>query len=136
MTVELLYLTIYAFVIIATTLVQQLTSIGNVGLRSIFGSRENVHFTGAAARLERAVVNSVVAMSLFAPAVLILNLLQVSTKQTIIAVQAFVIARIFYSISYGLNIPGLRSLCWTIGFICILFLYFSSIFPPVLQPDQ
>ena len=136
MSIELFYLAIYAFVIIITILLQQLTSIANVGLWPVFGSREGIRFTGMTGRLERAVTNSVIAMCLFAPAVLILHAMQISTNQTAAAVQIFVISRIVYSISYGLNILGLRSLCWIVSLICIIILLFNGAFPPGLTIDE
>ena len=106
MSVELFYLGMYALVIIITSLCQQLTSIFNVGLWALLGNREGIVFSGITARLERALQNSVTAMVLFAPAVVILHLSDASTSQTVLAAQIFVTARLLYSLSYAFNTSG------------------------------
>ena len=57
MSVELYYICLYGLLIIATTLVQQLTSLVNVGIMPVFGSREGVNFSGITGRLERTILN-------------------------------------------------------------------------------
>ena len=67
MTVELFHLCMYGLVIVGATLVQQLTSIFNVGLMPVFGSREGINFTGMTGRLERAILNCAIAMAVIVP---------------------------------------------------------------------
>lgn len=133
MSIELFYLGIYALVIIITSLCQQLTSIFNVGLWTLLGSREGVIFSGITARLYRALQNSVTAMALFAPAVIILHLTDASTRQTVLTAQIFVTARLLYSVSYAFNISGLRSGCYVVGLICTLILYSVGLSVPYLE---
>ena len=57
MTVELFHLCIYGLVIVGETLVQQLTSIFNVLLMTVFGIREGINITCMTGRLERAILN-------------------------------------------------------------------------------
>lgn len=133
MSIELFYLGMYALVIIVTSLCQQLTSISNVGLWTLLGSRDGVIFSGITARLERALQNSTTAMVLFAPAIVILHLTETSTRQTVLAVQIFVTARLLYSLSYAFNISGLRSCCYVVGLVCILFLYSVGLSAPYLE---
>ena len=132
MTVELFCLSLFALVIIANILIQQLTSIFDFGLKPIIGSREDVEFIGITGRLERAILNSVIAMTLFAPSVIILSIIDFSTAQTVLAAQVFVVARLIYSVSYALNIVLLRSAGWTIGLICILILYYNAMTIPMV----
>lgn len=132
MTVELFCLSLFALVIIANILIQQLTSIFDFGLKPILGSREDVEFIGITGRLERAILNSVIAMTLFAPGVIILSIIDFSTPQTVLAAQVFVAARLIYSASYALNIVLLRSAGWTIGLICILTLYYNVMTIPMV----
>ena len=133
MSIELFYLGMYALVIIVTSLCQQLTSISNVGLWTLLGSRDGVIFSGITARLERALQNSTTAMVLFAPAIVILHLTETSTRQTVLAVQIFVTARLLYSLSYAFNISGLRSCFYVVGLVCILFLYSVGLSTPYLE---
>ena len=127
MTTELFYLWMSGLVLIIATLIQQLTSLFNVGLMPVLGSRENLKFTGMTGRLERAILNSIIAMTLITPAIVILHLLEITNASTVLAVQIFLTARIVYIISYGLGIMGLRSAGWTASLLSILWLYYSSI---------
>ena len=132
MTIELFCLSLFALVIVANILIQQLTSMFDFGLKPILGSREDVKFVGITGRLERAILNSIIAITLFAPSVIILRIVEVSTTQTVIAAQVFVAARVVYSISYALHIVLLRSAGWTIGLVCILALYYNVISIPIV----
>jgi|TARA_B100000524_G_C23599015_1_gene351895 uncharacterized MAPEG superfamily protein len=127
MTTELFYLWMSGLVLIIATLIQQLTSLFNVGLMPVLGSRENVKFTGMTGRLERAILNSIVAMTLITPAIVILHLMEITNASTVLAVQIFLTARIVYIISYGIGIMGLRSAGWTASLLSILWLYYSAI---------
>ena len=131
MTVELFCLGFFAIVIIISILLQQLSSMFNFSLKQILGSRENIQFSGLTGRLERSILNSVIAMALFAPSIIILALVNITTPQTVIAAQIFVIARLIYSISYGLNISFLRSAGWIVGLLCTLFLYYHVFYQNV-----
>ena len=127
MTTELFYLWMSGLVLIIATLIQQLTSLFNVGLMPVLGSRENVKFTGMTGRLERAILNSIIAMTLVTPAIVILHLMEITNASTVLAVQIFLTARIVYIISYGIGIMGLRSAGWTASLLSILWLYYSAI---------
>ena len=127
MTTELFYLWMSGLVLIIATLIQQLTSLFNVGLMPVLGSRENVKFTGMTGRLERAILNSIVAMTLITPAIVILHLMEITNASTVLALQIFLTARIVYIISYGIGIMGLRSAGWTASLLSILWLYYSAI---------
>jgi len=126
MTTELFYLWMSGLVLIVATLIQQLTSLFNVGLMPVLGSREDVKFTGMTGRLERAILNSVIAMALITPAIVILHLLAITNASTVLAVQIFLTARIVYIISYGIGIMGLRSAGWITSLLSILWLYYSA----------
>ena len=127
MTTELFYLWMSGLVLIVATLIQQLTSLFNVGLMPVLGSREDVKFTGMTGRLERAILNSVIAMALIIPAIVILHLLEITNASTVLAVQIFLTARIVYIISYGIGIMGLRSAGWITSLLSILWLYYSAV---------
>ena len=79
MSVELYYICLYGLLIIATTLVQQLTSLANVGIMPVFSSREGVNFSGMTGRLERAILNCVIAFAMIAPAILALAVTETSS---------------------------------------------------------
>ena len=126
MRVELYYICLYGFLIIATTLVQQLTSLANVGIMPVFSSRESVNFSGMTGRLERAILNCVIAFAMIGPAILALAMTETSSANTKLAVQVFFWSRIIYVIAYGFNIIGLRSAGWVASLLSILYLYWSA----------
>jgi len=126
MSVELYYICLYGLLIIATTLVQQLTSLANVGIMSVFSSREGVNFSGMTGRLERAILNCVIALAMIVPAILALTMTETSSANTTLAIQVFFWARLVYVIAYGLNIIGLRSAGWVTSLLSILYLYWSA----------
>ena len=125
MTVELFHLCIYGLVIVGATLVQQLTSIFNVGLMPVFGSREGINFTGMTGRLERAILNCAIAMALIVPPIMALGIIEMSSANTVLAAQIFLWSRIAYIISYGIGIMGIRSAAWVSSLLCTLFLYYT-----------
>ncbi len=126
MSVELYYICLYGLLIIATTLVQQLTSLANVGIMPVFSSREGVKFSGMTGRLERAILNCVIAFAMIGPAILALAMTETSSANTKLAVQVFFWSRIVYVIAYGFNIIGLRSAGWVASLLSILYLYWSA----------
>ena len=125
MSVELYYICLYGLLIIATTLVQQLTSMVNVGIMPVFSSREGVKFSGMTGRLERAILNCVIALAMIAPAMLALEMTETSSTNTILAVQVFFWARLVYVVAYGFNIIGVRSGGWVASLLSILYLYWA-----------
>ena len=125
MTVELFHLCIYGLVIVGATLIQQLTSIFNVGLMPVFGSREGINFTGMTGRLERAILNCAIAMALIVPPIMALGIMEMSSANTVLAAQIFLWSRIAYIISYGIGIMGIRSAAWVSSLLCTLFLYYT-----------
>ena len=126
MSVELYYVCLYGLLIIATTLVQQLTSLANVGMMPVLSSREGVNFSGMTGRLERAILNCVIALAMIVPAILALTMTETSSANTTLAIQVFFWARLVYVIAYGLNIIGLRSAGWVASLLSILYLYWSA----------
>ena len=126
MIVELYYICVYGLLIVATTLVQQLTSLANVGILPVFSNREGVKFSGMTGRLERAILNCVIALAVIAPAILVLVITKISNAKTILAVQVFFWACLVYVIAYGLNIIGVRSVSWIASLLSILYLYWSA----------
>ena len=126
MSVELYYICLYGLLIIATTLVQQLTSLANVGIMPVCSSREGLQFYDMTRRLERTILNCVIALAVIAPAILALVKNETSNANTILAVQVFFWACLVYVIAYGLNINGVRSVSWIASLLSILYLYWSK----------
>ena len=71
-----------------------------------------------AMRLYFAHTNAVENLVIFAPLVLILDSLNISTAVTVLACAIFFWARLAHAILYALGVPVLRTLAFTVGFIC------------------
>jgi uncharacterized MAPEG superfamily protein len=71
-----------------------------------------------AMRLYFAHSNAVENLVVFAPLVLILDSLNISTWATVIACAVFFWARLAHAILYALGVPVLRTVAFIVGFIC------------------
>tara|TARA_B110000003_G_scaffold27280_2_gene25864 strand:+ start:7154 stop:7537 length:384 start_codon:yes stop_codon:yes gene_type:complete len=123
MTLEMSYLAMYGLLLVPLILVQVLISGRQHGLLALFGNRENLISTGIAERAERAVQNSILAMALIAPSVLMLAHADISSPSTIFAIQVFLAARIVYAACFLIGITYLRTIAWIIGFLATAYLY-------------
>lgn len=71
-----------------------------------------------AARLKAAHYNAVENLVVFAPLVLMLHALGVSNDATVMACSVYFWARVVHYLAYGLAIPWVRTLAFTVGFVC------------------
>jgi uncharacterized MAPEG superfamily protein len=128
MSSELSILALYGLWIVVVILIQVLAAVGQVGVIELVKSRDDMpELEGIAARLDRAQTNSVVAMALFAPAILLLNIKGISTPGTLLAAQVFLIARIAHSVVYTAGTPWVRTLVWLAGFLSTAYLYLLAL---------
>ena len=128
MSTELNILGLYGLVVIVTILAQVLAAQAQVGLGMLVMPRDDgPKLTGIAGRLERAQLNSIVAMALFAPAILILEHKGITTSTTLLAAQAFLIARILYAPIYAMGLPWARTIVWLVGFLATAWLYWLGL---------
>lgn len=128
LTDELSILALYGLLVAITLVLQATGFMGQVGMGYLMSSRdEGRTASGIAARLDRALSNSVTAMALFAPAILIIALREQSSGSSILAAQVFLAARVVYLPAYAFKITGLRSLAWTVGFFATILLYFMAL---------
>ncbi len=128
MSSELSILALYGLLIAVTIVIQVVLALPQLGLSYLATPRDEgrkVH--GTAARALRCLDNSVVAMALFAPAVLILQARGISTGGTLLAAQVFLIARAAYLVIYLAGIPWLRTGVWAAGLLATLYLYFLAL---------
>lgn len=127
MSSELTILALYGIVVILTLVWQVLAAMAQVGLPMLAKPRDDMPpLAGMAGRLERAARNSVTALALFAPPVLILAQTDGLGGTSLIAAQAFLVARILYVPVYAFGIPWLRTVIWSVGFLATLALYLMA----------
>ena len=125
---EIGILGLYGLVVIITILVQASVAQGQVGQLALLKPRDDMqHLTGVAGRMDRAQMNSVVALALFAPAVLMLAQNGLATTSTLRAAQAFLIARVLYVPFYAFGVIGVRSLAWAVGMLATIWIYIVAL---------
>lgn len=120
MTKELLWLTL---TVILTGLLWVPYILDRIVVRGPAGamanpSRNDKPQSGWAQRLYFAHTNSVENLMIFAPLVLVLDALGHSTPSTVLACAVYFWARLAYVVIYTAGIPVLRTLAFTVGFIC------------------
>ena len=123
MSLELTYLAMYGLLLIITILIQVMVSASQHGLLKLLSNRESLNSVGVADRAERTVQNSVVAMALVAPAVMMWTLANLSTSGTVLAMQLFLTARLAYAQCFIVGLKFLRTVCWMVGFLATAYLY-------------
>ncbi len=125
---ELTILALYGLLVILTLILQATGAMTQLGMGYLLGSRdEGRTVSGIAGRLERALHNSIHAMVLFAPAVLLIVVTDSATNQSLLACQAFLLARLVYLPAYAFGLTGIRSLAWTVGLLSTALIYFLSL---------
>lgn len=83
--------------------------------------------TGIAARANAAQLNSYEAFPPFAVAVIIAHLTGNAAQATIdIWAVAFILCRLLFCLFYVLDKALLRSLAWSLGFVCVVALFISA----------
>ena len=113
----------YGLSVIVMLIVQSYLATQQHGIKILAERREHITLTGIAGRSDRAVKNSIVSLILILPAVMALVQIGQSSKDTVLALQIFLIVRIFYFIAYLFSITWVRSCLWWAGTICIFYLY-------------
>jgi uncharacterized MAPEG superfamily protein len=128
MTSELNILALYGLFTALILILQVTGATGQLGMGYLLSSRdEHRTLTGITGRLDRALTNSVTAMALFAPAVLILAVKDAFSGGTLTAAQVFLVARVLYVPAYGLGLTGIRTALWLAGFAATVILYLMSL---------
>ena len=117
----------YGLSVIVMLIVQSYLATQQHGIKILAERREHITLTGIAGRSDRAVKNSIVSLILILPAVMALVQIGQSTKETVIALQIFLIVRILYFVAYLFLITWVRSCLWWAGTICIFYLYAIAI---------
>ena len=119
---------LYGLLVIVTILIQAEVARMQVGLAVQVRNRDDMPaLTGAAFRMERAQLNSAIALALFAPAVLILHVKGVTGGSALFAADLFLIARLLYVILYGLGIHWFRTISWVVGILSTAWLYIAGL---------
>ena len=125
---ELQILAVYGLLVLLTILLQVLGSLSTLSMGYLMSSRDEPREVGRmTARIKRALDNSVTAMALFAPAVLLIHVQDKSDATSLLAANVFLVARVIYLPVYALGVPAIRTLAWLAGFAATAVLYFLAL---------
>ncbi len=125
---ELSILAIYGLFVAFAIFLQVGGTTSQLGLGYILSARDEQRtVSGIVARLDRAQANSITALALVAPPILILGIKDNFSSASLEAAQVFLVARLVYLPAYGFGVTGLRTLAWLGGFVATIALYFLAL---------
>ncbi len=128
LTHELSILALYGLLVALTLLAQVTGAATQLDMAYLLSSRDEKRtLEGMVGRLDRALGNSVTAMALFAPAILILHAKEAFNADTLVLAQIFLAARVLYLPAYVFNLTGFRTLVWLLGFVATVLLYLLAL---------
>ena len=128
MSSELTILALYGILIVLVILVETVFAIQQYGLPYMTTPRDEAKpQAGLAGRATRTVLNCIIGMALFAPAILILAANDAFTATTLLMAQIFLIARVIYVIVYIAGIKFVRTLAFVASLLATLVLYFLAL---------
>ena len=116
-------LTMLVYSVILTFLIISVPALGGIlqnGLATQAGARDGLPEPSVfAKRARRLQDNMIENMVLFIPLVLAAQAAGVSTAQTALGAEIFVIARVLHAVIYLAGIPWLRPVAWAGGVVCM-----------------
>ena len=125
---ELAILSIYGIFVAAVILFQAYLAVRQFGLKYMLGPRDDrARLSGIAGRAERAAQNCVVALVLFAPAVLSVQVQGQNSALTLLAAQTFLVSRVVFVASYLAGIRYVRTLAFVAGYGATIYLYLAAL---------
>ena len=116
----------------ALTVVQVLVAVmgafNQVGLMKLIGNREGMpEILGWAGRAERAHLNMVQNLVLFAALVLVAVATGKTSDMTVLGAQLFLWGRVAYAIIYLAGLPWLRTLSWFVSVIGLVLIFLQLV---------
>jgi uncharacterized MAPEG superfamily protein len=110
-----------ALLAIVQMLIAVLAAIGQVGLPVLAGNRDNVPaITGWGARAQRAQLNMLESLAVFAIFVIVAQLTGRANATTALGATLFFWARVVYALVYIAGVPWVRTLVWAVSLAGIL----------------
>jgi uncharacterized MAPEG superfamily protein len=117
----LTYLAWTALITVLMWIPYTLQLIQGQGLNMAVGNRDNVKPMAAwAERCKRAHLNAVENLVVFAPLVLVAHAINMDNHTVGVAALVYFWMRVLHYIVYGIGLAWVRTIVWTIGWICLL----------------
>ena len=124
MTIELQMLVWSAALALVQMLIAVMGAQGQVGLPMLAGNRDDVpRITGWAGRAQRAHLNLLESLAVFAIVVLVAHIAGRASAMTALGAQLFFWGRVAYAIVYIAGIPWVRTLTWAISVVGIVLIF-------------
>lgn len=128
LTDEVSLLLIYGLFTGIVLLAKTMGMVATIDMGYLLSARDETRtLEGMLGRLDRALNNSVIALTLTAPPILAIAVRDQSSAASVTAAQVFLICRLIYVPSYMFGIRGLRTLVFVAGFTATLVLYFLAL---------
>lgn len=123
MTVEMTYLVWSVVLTLVLAVIAVTGAMLQVGLPTLAGNRENMpEITGWAGRAARAHRNLLESLVLFAVAILVAMLVNVSNAMTVLGAMLFFWGRVAHAVIYVIGIPWLRTAAWAVSIVGLLMI--------------
>lgn len=128
MTPELTALTLAALLQVLQFAAYSVTANLQVGTKTALGPRDKqIHLTGTAGRLQRAMTNHFEGLILFTIACAVIALTDQSTALTRICAWTYLAARVLYVPAYAFGLTPWRSLIWFVGFLATVTMLLAAL---------
>ena len=126
MTVEMTYLVWSVVLTLVLAVIAVTGAMLQVGLPTLAGNRENMpEINGWAGRAARAHRNMLESLVLFAVAILVAKLVNVSNAMTVLGAMLFFWGRLAHAVIYIIGIPWLRTAAWAVSIVGLLMILFQ-----------
>jgi uncharacterized MAPEG superfamily protein len=117
-----------AVLTVVQVLVAVMGAFNQVGLMKLVGNREDMpKLTGWAGRAERAHLNMLQNLVLFAALVLVAVATGKTNDMTLLGAQLFLWGRVAYAIIYLAGLPWLRTLSWFVSVIGLVLIFLQLV---------
>jgi uncharacterized MAPEG superfamily protein len=117
-----------AVLTVVQVLVAVMGAFNQVGLMKLVGNREDMpKLTGWAGRAERAHLNMLQNLVLFAALVLVAVATGKTNEMTVLGAQLFLWGRVAYAIIYLAGLPWLRTLSWFVSVIGLVLIFLQLV---------
>ena len=128
MSIELQLLVWSAVLALVQVVVAAIAANSQVGLPMLAGNRDDMPaLTGWALRAQRAHLNMLESLVVFAILILVAHVTGQNNAMTLLGAQLFFWGRLVHAIVYLIGIPWLRTAVWAVSFAGILLVLFQLI---------
>ena len=128
MTPELMYLVWSAALTFVLVLIAVASAILQCGLPTLAGNREGLtKMTGWAGRAQRAHLNMLESLILFAVLVFVARLAGIHNTMTLLGAQMFFWGRVAHAVVYIAGIPWVRTAAWGVSVVGLVLIFLQLI---------